>query len=236
MIVYITTNLINGKKYIGSDSKNNPNYLGSGVYLNKAIKKYGKENFKKEILAKLDSKEIMKEIEEYYIDYYNAYTSSLFYNATKYSSGLTSFPKDKIINIINANKGNQYHKGYKQSDYQKQQTRKANKGKKQTYEHILPRIIKNKKNKYALGNKFTEEQKQKISKAKTGHVCYENKERNKKISEKNSKPILQYDKQGNFIKEWSSIKEVCLYFNITGIHRSLNDWNKNSKGFKFKYK
>jgi len=49
-IVYITTNIFNGKKYIGVDSKNNPDYLGSGKYLNRAITKYGRDNFIKEIL------------------------------------------------------------------------------------------------------------------------------------------------------------------------------------------
>jgi hypothetical protein len=53
MIIYCITNLINGKKYIGSDSNNNPKYMGGGTYLKKAIKKYGKENFKKEIINKV---------------------------------------------------------------------------------------------------------------------------------------------------------------------------------------
>jgi len=30
MIIYKTTNLVNGKVYVGQDSKNNPDYLGSG--------------------------------------------------------------------------------------------------------------------------------------------------------------------------------------------------------------
>ena len=45
MVVYLTTNLVNNKKYIGKDVKNNPNYLGSGALLLEDIKKYGKQKF-----------------------------------------------------------------------------------------------------------------------------------------------------------------------------------------------
>jgi len=50
MIIYKTTNTINGKIYIGKDVKNDPNYIGSGLYIKNAIKKYGKEHFKKETI------------------------------------------------------------------------------------------------------------------------------------------------------------------------------------------
>jgi group I intron endonuclease len=55
MIIYKTTNLINGKFYIGKDTKNNPVYLGSGTLLALAIKKYGRENFQKEIIEVCDT-------------------------------------------------------------------------------------------------------------------------------------------------------------------------------------
>ena len=59
-IVYCTTNLINGKKYIGSHKDNGDWYLGSGVYLAKAIKKYGRENFVRETLWEGDESERYK--------------------------------------------------------------------------------------------------------------------------------------------------------------------------------
>ena len=57
--IYLTTNLVNGKKYIGQHNGSiKDDYLGSGVLLVKAIKKYGKENFKKEILEERDITEL----------------------------------------------------------------------------------------------------------------------------------------------------------------------------------
>jgi group I intron endonuclease len=72
MIIYKTTNLINGKFYIGQDSNNNPEYLGSGLFLNRAIKKYGEHNFVKEILEVCETKDELNEREKYWISKLNA--------------------------------------------------------------------------------------------------------------------------------------------------------------------
>ena len=61
--IYKTTNLINGKYYIGKHctTKIDNDYLGSGKRLRYSIRKYGIENFKKEILEFcISSKELSK--------------------------------------------------------------------------------------------------------------------------------------------------------------------------------
>jgi len=108
--VYVTHNKINGRKYIGSHNGKRNYYLGSGVYLNKAIKKYGRESFEKEILAKCKTAKEVRSLEEYYIDYYNAYKSPLFYNATKHAGGVSSVSKKNRNIISKTNIGNTYNK------------------------------------------------------------------------------------------------------------------------------
>jgi len=48
--VYCITNRINHKFYVGSHCGSDPHYFGSGTGLKRAIKKYGRHNFFKEIL------------------------------------------------------------------------------------------------------------------------------------------------------------------------------------------
>lgn len=83
MIIYKTTNLINGKIYIGQDRNNNPSYLGSGKSLIKAIKKYGKETFKKEILEECTDNNHLNEREVYWISFYNSRDRKVGYNISE---------------------------------------------------------------------------------------------------------------------------------------------------------
>jgi group I intron endonuclease len=68
--VYITTNLINGKQYVGDHSTDNlekDKYLGSGIRFIKSINFYGKENFKREILEHFSTKKEAFAAQEKYI-------------------------------------------------------------------------------------------------------------------------------------------------------------------------
>ena len=86
--IYLTTNLINNKKYIGQHKgKFTTEYLGSGKVLKQAIDKYGRDNFKVILLDVAQSKEELDELEKKYIANYNALYESDFYNIHEGGSG-----------------------------------------------------------------------------------------------------------------------------------------------------
>ena len=59
--IYKITNLVNDKIYIGAHATTNveDDYLGSGVRISQAIEKYGRDSFKKDIIAIFDTPEEM---------------------------------------------------------------------------------------------------------------------------------------------------------------------------------
>lgn len=72
--IYKTTNLTNGKTYVGMCSHENPiktegkQYLGSGVIIKNAIKRHGRKSFTREILEVCDSEETLLEAERKWIE------------------------------------------------------------------------------------------------------------------------------------------------------------------------
>ena len=82
--IYETTNLINGKKYIGQKKYDKKGewkyYLGSGILLDAAVKKYGKENFERKILCECETREEANQLEKTYIAEVDAVNNPMYYN------------------------------------------------------------------------------------------------------------------------------------------------------------
>lgn len=88
--IYITTNLINGKSYIGKKVSPVfvPNYYGSGLYLMRALKKYGTENFDAQMLCTADNRTELEILEIDFISRLNCCFDDRYYNI---NSGGTGF-------------------------------------------------------------------------------------------------------------------------------------------------
>ena len=183
--IYRITNKVNGKTYIGQHKykKLDDSYMGSGVHLRRAQKKYGFENFKKDILVFNISKKEHADLLE-----------KTFIAAERKKVGV-----DNCYNIADGGKGGDGSKGkhWKLSEETKKKISEALKGKPKSEEHKrkMSEINKGKhhseesnrkrsetmkgKNK---GKVFTEEHKRKISEARKGKHLTE--ETRRKISEK----------------------------------------------------
>lgn len=64
--------------------------------------------------------------------------------------------------------------------------------------------------------------------------------RNERVDDSHSKPILQYSKSGNFIREWKSASEVKRVLGIDNSHINAccrnNPKHKSAYGFVWRYK
>jgi group I intron endonuclease len=216
-IVYCTTNIVSGKKYIGSHNGKKPNYLGSGVNFTQAIKKYGKENFVRQTLWE-GPNEFRYEMEEYWIDYFDAYKNQMFYNMTEKGVGRITGFKMKQESI---------DKRLEKMDFSFLSDPKV----------ISKRINNINWKKQSLKRTLNTDY-SKIDYSK--HTCKQmnTPEIISKRNEKILKPILQYDLKGNLIKEWKSATEVMkkLNFNKGAINNCLKNRTKSSYSFIWKYK
>jgi group I intron endonuclease len=129
--VYKITNIINNKIYIGKHTHlthKKDNYMGSGKLLLYSIKKYGIENFKKDILEKCTYEDICEK-EKYWISFYNSTNKVIGYNITnggEFGDTLTNNPNREII-IKKMSERGKLHIGEKNGFYNKKHTNETKK-------------------------------------------------------------------------------------------------------------
>jgi len=83
--IYLITNTINGKIYVGQTNDNDKCYLGGGSRLTKAQKKYGRKNFIKTILMPFNdfNRRELDFWEDFYIELFSCRDRNIGYNANK---------------------------------------------------------------------------------------------------------------------------------------------------------
>ena len=164
----MTTNNINGKVYVGKSEKTleeSTKYLGSGVVLKKAIAKYGKENFSKDIVITANNTESLNALEKFFISLYKNVYKRNCYNVAEGGQGGNSHKykseKEKIefsykMSRLTSGEKNGFF-GKTHNEETKKLCGEQNKGRKLSYEHIETLIRVHTDNKYNLGRKQTKE-------------------------------------------------------------------------------
>ncbi|MBN1046202.1 hypothetical protein DVW08_12705 [Clostridium botulinum] len=269
MLIYKVINKINNKIYIGQTTQTIERRWEGHLYDCKkaknnkfynAINKYGKENFKIEIVENdISSQALLNEREIYWIKFYDSYKSG--YNSTLGGEESPMHYKAVREKVSSTNKGRVFseehrkkisiaHKGKPGTPYTEKHKRYMSKiltgrkvsidtrnklriinlGKKQSIETRLKRSNSMK------GRKSTEEHKRKISTSlKENSYSPVGKENVK------SKPVLQVDiKTGEILKKFES---ACLAENYMGkpknwgsIIRVANGQRKSAYGYKWIWK
>ena len=114
MYVYKTTNLLTGRRYIGSCTRpinKTKSYFGSNGKLKKDIKEFGKKNFVKEILWQTEDFDELQEMEVRIIKEVNATKNDAWYNVherygiTNYGKKFSKEHKQKLSDSWEDNEG-----------------------------------------------------------------------------------------------------------------------------------
>jgi hypothetical protein len=143
--IYKITNLINKKYYIGKHITKNLNdaYMGSGKLITKAIKKYGIESFKKEILFVFDNEIDMNKKESELVQ-----ISENTYNLCPGGHGGFGYVNNNRLNVYGQN-GKRGYGG--ENLYTKEYSCKQSMIDKGRYELWVQKISKSMKKKFAAG-------------------------------------------------------------------------------------
>ena len=210
---------MDGKFYIGKheSDKENDLYLGSGILLNRAIEKYGTDNFKKIILERCDNREHLCQREIFWIESENSYFTN-GYNISKGGMGGDVYTNNPNRDIICKKQSDDQKIRYRENDVWRKNFSGSRLGKTHTDESKL---------KMSLSKKgiiiFSDDHKKNISNG--AKKAWEN------TKPYNAKKVDSYDIDGNYLKTFDTIADASRFYNIT----SQNIWSV-CNGHKKKYK
>ena len=212
-IIYIHTNKINNKKYIGQTSLppedrfgNNGNGYKKSPYFYKAIQKYGWDNFSHEIVMSGLEKPEANKIEKELIKKFKTNDKRFGYNLTDGGEGVVGWsPSDEW-----RKKDSERNKGENNPMYGKHHTKQARKkqslakqGKYDGSKNPMYGIHRYGKDSPNYGKPMSDEQKEKISKSRTGKYSG--------VNSSNCKPIFCIELNRIF---WGT-KQACNEFGFS---------------------
>jgi group I intron endonuclease len=249
-------NKVNGKRYIGKTIDFNRRYKehleDNKSLLERAINKYGIENFDIVILCKdIEDKEELNELERYYIQYYNTLTNDGYgYNlaiggnggdvTSQWSEQRREEFRQKMSEITKGRPSHMKGKcgelhhlyGTHRTEQTKEKIRQANTGRKHTEEELkkMSETIKGENNPM-YGKPRSEETKQKIRET----IIQNGSSKGSKNG--SAKKITQYDLDGNLIKIWDYVKQASeeLGLDHSSICKCARGKIKTCGGYKWEY-
>lgn len=184
----------------------------SQVRLYRSLIKYGWEAHKFEIIEKCLFEDLNNR-ERYWQDYYNVLGSSGL------NSMLTNTnEKPRVYTEEFAKTSSERQKGIKKDPSVGPKISKAKKGKKKTPEQINKAKIRFVESKHYA--KCFEIHKNKAKQNMRNTIC---------------KPVIQYDKNMKFIKQWECASDASKELKINNITRSCKQKNYHAGGFKWQY-
>ena len=235
--VYIHTNLINGKKYVGITSnfvkkrwRNGYGY-SENLPIGRAIRKYGWENFDHEIIADNLDEDDAKKMEQELIKSYNTTDDKYGYNVTVGGDGIKGFKHSEASRVKLSEKARQLERfgernpnyGHKWSKEQRERAAIAHKR-----ENLSPETLK----------KMSESTSKRVGELNSFFGKHHTEQTKQIISKVQSRAVLMFDLEGNLIREYNSIINAAKDNNIckVAISNCCRDLTKTSGGYIWKYK
>jgi len=205
MYIYVTTNIQNGKQYVGKCHKpvsKSKYYLGSGILLRQSLYNYGKEFFKKQILEENLTLDTINIREQYWINKL-ATKSPHGYNLTDGGEGLINPSSETREKIGLKNRGiNSGRYGKTNTEEHRELIRKLNRERGQSEE------AREKIRTFNLGKTLSEKTKTKIQAYQVGRKKSPETKALMKKNNAKSIEIKQLDLNGNHIGTYTSIREA----------------------------